>query len=162
MLLTWTTATELDNKGFEIQGSVDGESWVALAFVDGFGTTTETQYYGYTVAPLKGVQYFRLKQMDFGGTFAYSPVIQISIDESGLQQIEVYPNPVQDVLVIRKFNGTAFLHDVRGNLITKLTLDSGLNDHIQGVINFKEFPEGQYFLTIVDNAGRRFTRKIIK
>jgi len=78
IMLNWTTASELNNRGFEIQQSLDNEKFTMLGFVPGFGSTTETKSYSFTVsnAPA-GLHYYRLKQVDFDGSYEYSPLVEI-------------------------------------------------------------------------------------
>ncbi len=92
--LFWSTATETNNSGFEIQ-RLDNGNWNSIGFVNGAGTTTETQRYSFTDnSPLYGRISYRLKQIDFNGTFEYSSVISADVSavtEYSLQQN--YPNP---------------------------------------------------------------------
>jgi len=78
IVLNWTTASELNNRGFEIQQSLDNETFTILGFVPGFGSTSETKSYSFTVsnAPV-GLRYYRLKQVDFDGSYEYSPLVEI-------------------------------------------------------------------------------------
>jgi photosystem II stability/assembly factor-like uncharacterized protein len=78
IMLNWTTASELNNRGFEIQQSLDNETFTMLGFVPGFGSTTETKSYSFIVsnAPA-GLHYYRLKQIDFDGSHEYSPSVEI-------------------------------------------------------------------------------------
>src|SRR5690606_823002 len=73
VVLDWTTATELNNLGFEIQRkSVEGE-FETIGFVSGKGTTTEVNNYSFTDSKVDAGNYsYRLMQKDFDGTFAYS------------------------------------------------------------------------------------------
>jgi hypothetical protein len=69
VILNWTTATELNNQGFEIEHSTDNQNFSKIGFVPGFGTTTEMKSYSFRVSDISaGVQYYRLKQIDFDGT----------------------------------------------------------------------------------------------
>ncbi|MDZ7626379.1 MAG: T9SS type A sorting domain-containing protein [Ignavibacteriaceae bacterium] len=69
VLLNWVTATELNNQGFEIERSFDNENFDKIGFVPGFGTTTEMKSYSFRISDVSaGIQYFRLKQIDFDGT----------------------------------------------------------------------------------------------
>lgn len=75
--LDWTTATELNNQGFDIEQSFDNQNFSKIGFVPGFGTTSESKSYSYTISDVKtGIQYYRLKQIDFDGSFTYSPAIE--------------------------------------------------------------------------------------
>lgn len=92
--LRWTTASETNNAGFEVQHLQDG-AWVALGFVEGRGTTSEPRAYRYraeAVAP--GLSRFRLKQVDYDGAFAYSPEVEAQVETPGAYVLSsVYPNP---------------------------------------------------------------------
>ncbi len=92
--LQWITATETNNQGFEVQRS-NGSDFEAIAFVDGHGTTTQSQAYTYSDKSVEVGSYtYRLKQVDFDGTFEYSNVIEVDVPapaEFGLDQN--YPNP---------------------------------------------------------------------
>ncbi len=94
--LRWQTASELNNKGFEVQRKSDASGeWVMLGFVNGNGTSTRTTDYTFTDnKPLNGRSFYRLKQVDFYGTYklynpvevSFSPVFSFSLAQN-------YPNP---------------------------------------------------------------------
>ena len=92
--LNWTTATELNNSGFQIERS-SGSEYQVVGFVAGHGTTTDLQNYSYTDQNVNAGSYsYRLKQIDFNGAFEYSNVIEIEVigvKEFALSQN--YPNP---------------------------------------------------------------------
>ena len=93
--LDWSTATELNNRGFEIERSFDNSTFAVIGFVKGFGTTTEKKYYSFVDENASnGIYYYRLKQIDFDGSVNYSKVI--SSDVSTPAEFELkqnYPNP---------------------------------------------------------------------
>ncbi|QQS36127.1 MAG: T9SS type A sorting domain-containing protein [Ignavibacteriales bacterium] len=99
--LNWETASELNNRGFEIQRLV-GEEFQVIGFVEGNGTTSETNRYSYLDKNLgEGTYSYRLKQIDFDGTFEYSQVVEadvVSPVEFALEQN--YPNPFNPSTVI--------------------------------------------------------------
>ena len=92
--LNWLTSTETNNSGFEIQRNNDSE-FETIAFVDGHGTTTEKQTYSYLDRVINPGSYnYRLKQIDYDGTFKYSNIIEVDVPllrEFALDQN--YPNP---------------------------------------------------------------------
>ena len=92
--LVWETASETNNAGFDVEQHLNG-GFQKIAFVAGQGTTSDSQTYAYRVENLSVGEYtFRLKQVDFDGTFAYSDPVTVSIDApSGLVLSEAYPNP---------------------------------------------------------------------
>jgi len=94
-VLNWTTATEINNQGFEIEKSADGISFNNIGFVPGFGTTTEPKSYSYTDQSINsGIHYYRLKQIDFDGSFTYSGVAEVEVSLPTVFSLEQnYPNP---------------------------------------------------------------------
>ncbi|MDZ7626650.1 MAG: hypothetical protein U5J96_19645 [Ignavibacteriaceae bacterium] len=70
--LSWITATEVNNSGFNVERKTQNTEWENIAFVEGHGTTTETQSYSFIDKDLSSGSYsYRLKQVDFDGTFMY-------------------------------------------------------------------------------------------
>lgn len=98
VLLSWETASETNNAGFEVQMQVDGR-YQPLGFVDGYGTTTEAQSYQYRLEGLTpGTHRFRLKQIDFDGTFEFSPEVEVTVALIGDYTLsEAFPNPFNPV-----------------------------------------------------------------
>jgi hypothetical protein len=94
-ILNWITASEINNRGFEIQRRAVEGQFSTIGFVQGYGTTTEEQSYTYAdnnVNP--GTYQYRLKQIDFDGRFEYSEAIELDVTPPlafGLEQN--YPNP---------------------------------------------------------------------
>ena len=92
--LSWVTASETNNQGFEIERNA-GNGFETIGFVPGFGTTTETRSYSFTDGGLsKGTYSYRLKQIDFNGMYEFSEVVEVEIvipDVFSLAQN--YPNP---------------------------------------------------------------------
>jgi len=95
VILKWSTATELNNSGFEIQRSAEGNEFATIGFVAGHGTTTEAKNYSFTDANLStGIYSYRLKQVDYNGTYSFSEIVNVDVTapaEFGLAQN--YPNP---------------------------------------------------------------------
>ena len=96
VILNWATATELNNRGFEIERSTNKSDWILIGFRDGVGTTTESSQYSFS-DDLSDISlsklYYRLKQIDFNGTFEYSDVIEVLISPSTFSLSQNYPNP---------------------------------------------------------------------
>ena len=104
IVLFWETANELNNAGFEVQRQIEGEAFRPLSFVEGMGTTNTPQSYRYvdTVLP-EGINRvtYRLKQVDFDGTYAFSPVQVVTLQApSSLKVHRNYPNPFNPVTTI--------------------------------------------------------------
>lgn len=104
--IVWSTATELNNRGFELERKLDAD-WQKVAFIEGSGTTTEKSDYFYSdkfsYDGFQGTVNYRLKQIDFDGTITYSNVISVEVDftpkEYALYQN--YPNPFNPSTTIK-------------------------------------------------------------
>jgi hypothetical protein len=103
VVLDWQTASELNNRGFEVERkSVNGE-WKNIGFVAGYGTTSETKEYRYTDNSVQNGKYFyRLKQVDFDGTFEYSEEVQVEFVKPISYELgQNYPNPFNPSTTIK-------------------------------------------------------------
>ncbi|TRX59137.1 hypothetical protein FNH22_11480 [Fulvivirga sp. M361] len=93
IVLSWTTASELNNDYFEIQRSENGIDFHMIGSMDGSGTTQQMTHYSFTDgSPFRGANYYRLKQYDLDGAFEYSaPVVRFFDAEH--KDLTVHPNP---------------------------------------------------------------------
>ena len=95
IVITWSTATETNNSGFNVERSSDGQSFSDIVFVEGKGTSTEKQYYRFIDnAPVSGKNYYRLSQVDFDGTINKSNIVEVDIERPMTYSLEQnHPNP---------------------------------------------------------------------
>ncbi len=101
IFLSWITATELNNSGFEIQKSIDESIFFTIGFVNGSGTKTTQNVYSFFELPQNSGQYsYRLKQLDFDGDFSYSNVIAVEFNPSSFHLSQNYPNPFNPSTII--------------------------------------------------------------
>jgi len=166
--LRWTTASETNNVGFEVQRASSENGFHPLSFIEGHGTTLEAQQYQHTVFGLRpGRHLFRLKQIDFDGAFAYSPGVEVFIEVPERVFVsEAYPNPFNPqtsfTLAARQSEDlTIQVYDVRGRLVQ--TLFSGrVEAHETNVFRFHAamLKSGLYFIRV---QGKTFlaTRKVM-
>jgi len=126
VILTWDTATELNNQGFEIQRKITGE-FERVGFVEGKGTTTEAQNYLFRDKDLLSGNYtYRLKQTDFDGSFAYSDEVEIEISQPNVFYLgQNYPNPFNPSTNIKYSipadgNVTLKMYDILGEEVSTL------------------------------------------
>lgn len=154
--LIWQTATERNNKGFQIQRSGDAEIWQDLAFISGKGSTlTANNYEWVDNAPLIADNYYRLKQVDYDGSYTFSPII--SIVGIVKDKVTIYPNPTSsdlfyeydDLKAIKRIQ----LFDAVGKLIHETT-------NINGNFSVSHFPSGLYWLVMETNNGHIYERVI--
>jgi len=100
--LSWKTATEVNNSGFEIERKIAETNWIKIGFVKGQGSTTESSSYSFIDSPNKNRKIsYRLKQIDFDGSYEYSGVVEADLSiplEFALAQN--YPNPFNPATTI--------------------------------------------------------------
>lgn len=118
-LLNWTTATEIDNSHFDVQVSDDGVVWRTIGTVQGNGTSMDEHNYGYLDQHASGsVHYYRLKQVDFDGSYAYSEVITIQSENVDFE-FEVLENGTNPNVSFGALEGSVSvkLYSVSGQLV---------------------------------------------
>ena len=97
--LQWRTATETNNRIFEIERKSENTEYLTVGFVNGQGTTTQAHDYTFSdnnVIP--GSYSYRLKQIDYDGRFSYSDVVNVEITAPTVFQLsQNYPNPFQSI-----------------------------------------------------------------
>ncbi|GJQ63180.1 MAG: hypothetical protein SCALA702_22330 [Melioribacteraceae bacterium] len=104
--VTWKTATETNNKGFEVERKTDGD-WESMQFIDGKGTTSEQQSYSFMDqfkdVAYNGTVYYRLKQMDYDGTENYIAETEVEVDftPKTFEVAQNYPNPFNPTTTIK-------------------------------------------------------------
>ena len=117
-LLAWKTSFESNNEGFELQRSWDGSLFEKIGFVTGHGDSNiGSEYHFNDYSPLFN-SYYRLKQMDFDGKFAYSRIILVK--SKGPDMI-AYPNPAVDYFFIKNLRekGEILIRNMEGKIIGK-------------------------------------------
>ena len=160
--LYFSTASEINNDYFEVQHSVDGRNWKAIGKVEGAGTTQQQQEYHFVDRyPLSGINYYRLKQVDFDGQFEYSEVLSVQFDDK-VEGVDIYPNPAQDVVHLNLPAGTASIKllDATGRLVKQL--EPGL-EQTRVEMGVQDLSSGTYYLMIYDTTEELInTQKLVK
>ena len=95
--LEWITASEYDNDFFEIQHSLDGVEFTTVGEVEGAGYSEEILNYDFVHSlPTPGLNYYRLKQVDYDGDFEFTPVVTINYQpENTVFDANIFPNPAK-------------------------------------------------------------------
>ena len=165
VLLHWQTASETNNAGFEVQHqNRNNESpWTVLDWVEGHGTTEHAQAYHYRVDDLTpGRHVFRLKQIDFDGTFEYHPEVAVIVEMVERFVVEsVYPNPFNPAAefgfaVQRAQRVEVGLYDVLGREVGVLYggwVEAGQLQRVR--IDGSALPSGQYLVRVM---GKTFVK----
>jgi len=174
--LTWSTCTEVNNKGFDIEKrtwnnlSNEYSSWVKAGYVEGNGTTNEPQYYRFSDKKLSSGKYqYRLKQIDFNGNFEYHNLnnpSDVVIGNPGIADLfQNYPNPSNPVSKVDfqlPFDAKVSLKvfDITGKEVAVLVNKDLVGGFYTAEFNGSNLASGVYFyrLTASSNDGNSFTK----
>lgn len=153
--LYWRTLTETGNERFEVQRSREGSTFETIGLVAGAGTTTVPQRYTFRdSAPIPGVSYYRLRQIDFDGTVNFSPIRSVRTEEpggslritsgilTGELQIDLSPAPSERLLLLFDRHGKIVRQEAIPRQAASMTVRIG------------ELPPGLYFLKVEGEVVR--------
>jgi len=103
VILNWSTATEVENYGFDIERSIDNKEWQKLGFIEGHGNSNSPKSYSFSDKnPIGGSKFkYRLKQIDIDGKFEYSDIVEVEIIPNEFVLYQNYPNPFNSSTLIR-------------------------------------------------------------
>lgn len=160
--LEWITASETNNLGFEIERSPDKITFQKIGFMRGAGTSTEKHRYIFTDSlPQGNLIYYRLKQIDLDGSFAYSHVVSSSsLEIKAFELMQNYPNPFNPVTTIRyripyKSVVDLRIYDILGKEVCRLA-DNRITEVGIYEVRFSSFtynlPSGIYFYRLTCNS----------
>ena len=165
-MLNWATATEIDNYGYDVERKSSNEGWNKIGFVNGNGNSVSTKEYSYIDKSVTSGNYeYRLKQIDFGGRYEYSKVVEVSIlkpEQFSLDQN--YPNPFNPSTKInftteQSGNVSLIIYNVLGQQIR--TLVNGFMEAGQHSIEFNAggLQSGLYFYKL-ESSGLNQVKKM--
>lgn len=157
--LTWETTAELNNAGFEIQRSSDGRNnWERIGYVTGLNRVNGGKYFFDDPAPLKGLNAYRLLQLDIDGrgTFSAIDVVQFAGNKPIVQ---TYPNPVAERLTI-VFNDPTLLNtNVKISSSTGVTVATVRLTAYRQQVDMSSLSRGLYFIRFTDGSVQRVVKK---
>lgn len=163
--LIWQTASEENNAGFEIERSSDARDWQTLNYVAGQGTTDLFQNYDYIdQRPMPGYNYYRLKQIDFDGSFEYSEVRTILMEDALGHKLEVFPNPSDGKFTLGLHNpngkrANIKLFDSTGSMIWEERFS---NEEVQPYWEQKfDLPQHEVYFIVTQIGDQKETKKVI-
>ncbi len=154
--LDWLTENEINNKYFAVERS-SGKNFSELGKVN----ANSKHSYSYTDNnPLQGTNYYRLKQVDKDGNYAYSKIISIAFTDAA--KFVVYPNPASDVLHIKGLNANTgyqfMIINEKGNVVAK----ASTNNISAYTFNVQSLANGFYYLKILSGNKQVATIKFVK
>ncbi|MBK8056297.1 MAG: T9SS type A sorting domain-containing protein [Saprospiraceae bacterium] len=144
--ITWSVATQINNEKYIIEHSPNGSNFSPIGDIPGDGTYNATKHYEYIhTSPSFGMNYYRIKQVDFDGKYSYSDIASVRYDEDS--NINIYPNPAtSEVTITTSETTTLQIMDVYGKLYKQQDISEG-----QNTINLSELPSGILIFVVGDH-----------
>lgn len=160
-VLDWITAAEENNSGFDIERSVDGINWNKIGFTvtqaENGNSSATLNYQFLDEQPMSGANFYRLKQVDFDGSFEYSIVRQLVFDRSK-NAVIVYPNPAQDYVIVDGLNSKATIHVINavGQEVLKQISESNTMK-----LQINQLPSGMYYIHVLQDGVEVQVEKVM-
>jgi Leucine-rich repeat (LRR) protein/sugar lactone lactonase YvrE len=151
VMLSWQTATEKNNAGFDVERSADKMMFSKIGFIKGNGTTTQSHSYAFTDSKVVGKVFYRLKQTDYDGKFQYSKTIEV---QAGMPKafalMQNYPNPFNPTTTIvyalpQAGQVTLKVYDVLGREVATLVNERKDAGNYETKFEANRFASGIYF-----------------
>lgn len=171
VLLTWSTAAEINNDYFTIERSTNGLSFEELGKIQGSGNSNVLKKYSYhDENPMKGISYYRLKQTDFDGRFEYFKLVTTDLSESedGICLLNVYPNPCTgnctinlDDCPLSSNEVDVQLYDAVGNKITNRIQPKNSDSDVSFYINTNNNLSPGVYIVRSKTGTKLQTQKVI-
>jgi hypothetical protein len=168
VIIKWSTASETNNNYFTVERSDDMKTWQVMGKLDGAGNSNTVQDYSFFDYGIKsGTLYYRLKQTDFDGNFAYflPPHSVVCEYSSSKPEIVYYPNPFTtdlsvDIQNISTEAATFYIFDLLGNKILEKNLDNVQSENHNFILNLSSLPTGIYFAKFASSSYTWTTRLV--
>ena len=172
VMLNWSTATETNNSGFQVERKLLSQqspvsNWTTAGFVEGKGTTTERSFYSFKEKNEKpGTYVYRLKQIDFDGSYFYSSEVELEvIAPKEFTLYQNYPNPFNPVTTIKfaipvKTNLSLSVYNSLGERVAEIFKGEMEEGYHEMIFNAYGLSSGVYFYKI-ESESFNSTRKMI-
>lgn len=159
--LDWETASETNARHFEVERSTDGQQFFAIGQINADNRTEGSRYTFDDLAPVPGLNFYRLRQVDFNGEFSYSETRAVRLTDSGTF-LAIANHPVNEVLAFSLREADAAfsysLVDQAGKVLASGQVVAAQNGRTE--IATAQLAAGLYFLR-VRTASRQYTAKIL-
>lgn len=172
--LIWATASETNNDYFSIEHSIDGINFDIIETIEGAGNSTSTiDYSTVDYNTIYGTSYYRLKQTDYDGQFAYSDIISVFWNEESSitnGELNIYPNPYQGGDLILSTENieagksiTVSVFDINGKIIYNTNTVNPYNQEVNlTAINNRNLSKGMYFISVISGSNVSRTKVIVE
>ena len=162
-LLTWSTANEINNKGFEVEQSHDNKTFSSIGFVAAVKTSTGVNNYSFTNSKLlSGANYYRLKQVDNDGASRLSSVVKLDFSKFAWA---IFGNPSNNTFIQlqteKQSNVAVQIVSLNGQLIQTIRKGNLSQGTYNIPLNLSNVPHGIYIVKLLVDKNS-YTKKLIK
>lgn len=166
--IKWFTSTEINNEYFTVERSKDGERFIPITKINGSGNSNSVKKYNYTDHnPVKGFNYYRIKQTDFDGKYSYSAIEVTECSEGSFNSIVLFPNPTREYVSVfiscefEQASGKLEITDIGGKVVFEQ--DVIINDSEANLLlNITSIPSGNYNVSLnIDGCSFEIKKLIV-
>jgi len=168
--LKWTTLSEVDFSHFELEKSIDIETFQTIATIQGKGSDIESASYSYVDLSLRDINLYRLKSVDLDGTVSYSKLISLTKEDCSKEQVDIsiFPNPAYENELTVQLNSKVESNDVAmvftdvlGRVLMEvpITVALGINSY---EVNIDRLADATYFVGFRGIDAVKDTKKFVK
>ncbi len=164
--IQWGTSQEYNNAYFEVQRRLNRFEWITIDEVEAHTYSSEPQaYQAYDKAPEQGKNYYRIKQVDFDGKFAFSSIMEVTFEAAPVQLVTVAPNPVNGHNVTVSFDGHGkgahiSILDLQGKMVQQVFVTGNQAGTTEANVDVSSLAKGIYFFH-VGNEGFAEVKKVV-
>jgi hypothetical protein len=164
--LIWSATKEESFNGYQVEKSLDGDNWKAIGFIAG-SKSDDNNVHSYRfndLQPIKGHMYYRLKLLNLNGTYEFSDVREVIINDL-INTISIAPNPAKDKVSLKinsniKAEGSIRISNVYGESVLLQVAKIELGNNVIPVNRIDLLPAGTYIVQLIA-GGQIFTQKLI-
>ncbi len=165
--VSWVTLSETNNEYFEILKSTNLEDWTSIGTVNSLGDSqSKVNYNVIDRHPAEGMNYYKLKQVDYDGSFVISHAVQCRFTKRIDPSITTYPNPFQDELLIQlnhlEDDFELEMYDAIGQRVFYKSYTHDQEEYMSILLESNDLNTGMYFIRVKTKDGFQLSSQIIK
>ena len=154
--LSWSTHSELNNAGFQVEKSINGSDFDSIGFVEGNGTSTFSHDYVFYDENFVYTSYYRLKQLDFTGKTGYSNIVSLENKHPNQSVISLFPNPAINTITLSSIGSDPLISfeikDITGRILLRKMAETNAGVY-NTTIPIQFLDAGMYFVTCYKLGG---------
>ena len=149
VLLTWSVAIQINNEGFVVESSTDGQLFEPIGWVAGDGFLEQEKIFSFVHrTPANGMNYYRIQQLDYDGRMDYSNIASL---EMSISNFTIYPNPSNGQVSIQhnfSVGTTLEIYNTLGQLMNQVVLEEQ-----EAILDLSDLQSGMYILRIANSES---------